>query len=36
MMAAAGISAELVTCSSCGRILYFTRDMDLTEGLKQF
>ena len=23
---------EIVTCSSCGRILYFTRDMDLTGG----
>jgi uncharacterized protein len=23
---------ELVTCSSCGRILYYTRDMDLTGG----
>jgi len=23
---------ELVTCSSCGRILYFTRDMDLAGG----
>jgi uncharacterized protein len=23
---------EIVTCSSCGRILYYTRDMDLTGG----
>jgi predicted nucleic acid-binding Zn-ribbon protein len=23
---------ELVTCSSCGRILYYTRDMELTAG----
>jgi len=23
---------DLVTCSSCGRILYYTRDMDLTGG----
>jgi hypothetical protein len=23
---------ELVTCSSCGRILYYTRDMELTGG----
>jgi uncharacterized protein len=23
---------EIVTCSSCGRILYFTRDMELTGG----
>jgi predicted nucleic acid-binding Zn-ribbon protein len=21
---------EIVTCSSCGRILYYTRDMELT------
>ena len=24
--------AELVTCPSCGRVLYFTRDMDLTKA----
>jgi predicted nucleic acid-binding Zn-ribbon protein len=23
---------EIVTCSSCGRILYFTPDMELTGG----
>jgi predicted nucleic acid-binding Zn-ribbon protein len=29
-MAAVEISGEIVTCSSCGRILYYTRDMELT------
>ena len=28
-MTAAGNNAEIVTCSSCGRILYYTRDMEL-------
>jgi hypothetical protein len=29
MMTAAGINAEIVIGSSCGRILYYTRDMEL-------
>jgi hypothetical protein len=28
-MMTAGINAEIVTGSSCGRILYYTRDMEL-------
>jgi uncharacterized protein len=32
LIVSAQAQKEIVTCSSCGRILYFTRDMDLTAG----
>ena len=32
LIVSAQAQKEIVTCSSCGRILYYTRDMDLTAG----
>jgi len=32
LIVSAQAQKEIVTCSSCGRILYYTRDMDLTGG----
>jgi predicted nucleic acid-binding Zn-ribbon protein len=29
LLVACQAAKELVTCSNCGRILYYTRDMDL-------
>jgi predicted nucleic acid-binding Zn-ribbon protein len=29
LLVSAQAQQELVTCSNCGRILYYTRDMDL-------